>query len=138
MDFTLNEAEVESGGNFKLVFSDDEDEMISSTTAAEGRDFIDDSGSCQEEDHSFYRDLDNREHYPRFINQTRDPVEVVNEPAKEFYGKDNMPDIYDPKKRKDIDLDLFNNDHDRAMHFENSLVCFSNVENHFFMLLFMA
>ena len=46
MDFILNEAEVESGGDFKLVFSDDEDEMVSSTTAVEDRNFIDDSGSC--------------------------------------------------------------------------------------------
>ena len=138
MDSILNKAEVESGGDFKLIFSGDEDEMVSRTTAAEDRDFIDNSGSCQEEDRSFYRDLDNREHYPRFINQTRNPVEVVSKPAEEFYGEDNMPDMYDLEKRKDIDFDLFDTDRDRAMQFKNSLVCFSNVENHFFMLLFMA
>ena len=133
MDFILNEVEVESGGDFKLVFSDDKDEMVSSTTAAEDRDSIDNSCSCQEEDRSFYRHLDNREHYPRFINQARDPLEVVNELVEEFYGEDDMPDMYDPEKRKDIDFDLFDTDHDRAMQFKNNLVCFSNVENRFFL-----
>ena len=32
----------------------------------------------EEEDRNFYRDLDNRENYPRFPNQTRNPIEVVN------------------------------------------------------------
>ena len=100
MDFILNEAEVESGSDFKLVFSNNKDEMFFSTTAAEDSHFIDDSSSCQEENRSFYRDLNNREHYPRFINQTRDPVEVVNEPAEEFYGEEDMPDMYDPEKKK--------------------------------------
>ena len=127
MDFILNEAEVE-GSDFKLVFSDDEEDML---TTSDDRQFIDDSDK-QAEDRSFYRDINNREHYPRFINQTRDPVEAVNEPAEEFYGNDNMPEMYDPEKREDIDFDLFDTDHDRAISFKNSLVCFSDVENHFF------
>ena len=127
MDFILNEAEVE-GIDFKLVFWDDEEDM---RTTADDRQFIDNS-SKQAEDQSFYRDINNREHYPRFINQTRDPVEAVNEPAEEFYGNDNMPEMYDPETREDIDFDLFDTDHDRAISFKNSLVCFSDVENHFF------
>ena len=132
MDFILNEAEVE-GSDFKLVFSDDEEGMVTTT---DNRQFIDHNGK-QAEDRSFYRDINNREDYPRFINQTRDPVEAANEPAEEFYGDDNMPEMYDPKKREDIDFDLFDTDHDRAMCFKNSLVYFSDVENHFFMQLFM-
>ena len=42
-------------------------------------------------------------------------MEVVNEPAEEFYGEDDMPETYDPEKREDIDFDLFDTDHDRAM-----------------------
>ena len=135
MDFILNEAAEVEGDNFKLVFSDDEEEMFSPTTA-DDRQFIDDS-SEQAEDRSFYRDFSNREHYPRFINQTRDPVEVVNEPAEEFYGEDDMLEMHGPEKREDIDFDLFDTDHDRAIHFKNGLVCFSDAENHFFMQLFM-
>ena len=82
IDFILNEAAEVKGNDFKLVFSDDEEEMFSPTTA-DDRQFIDDSGE-QTEDCSFYRDFNNREHYPHFINQTLDPVEVVNEPAEEF------------------------------------------------------
>ena len=55
MDFILNEAEVE-GSDFKLVFSDDEEDMITTT---DDRQFIDDS-SEQVEDRSFYRDNKNR------------------------------------------------------------------------------
>ena len=127
MDFILNEAEVE-GSDFKLVFSDDEEDMVTTT---DDRQFIYHSGK-QAEDRSFYRDINNREHYPRFINQTRDPVEAVNEPAEEFYGDDDMAEMYDPEKREDIDFDLFDLDHDRAMRFKNCLVCFSDVENHFY------
>ena len=128
MDFILNEAEVE-GSDFKLVFSDDEEDMLAT---ADDRQFIDDSGE-QAEDCSFYRDINNGEHYLRFINQTHGPVVAVNEPAEEFYGADNMPEMYDPEKREDINFDLFDTDHDRAMRFKNSLVCFSDVENYFFL-----
>ena len=96
MDFILNEAAEVEGDDFKLVFSDDEEEMFSPTTA-DNRQFID-NYSEQAEDCSFYRDFNNKEHYQRFINQTRDPAEVVNEPAEEFYGKDDMLEMYDLEK----------------------------------------
>ena len=133
MAFILNEVEVESE-QFKLVFSDDDEEMVdisSTNTTAEDRAFIDDS-SRSEEDLSFYRDINNREHYPRFINQTHNPVEVVNETKEEFYGEDDMPEMYAPENKEDVDFDLFDTDQDIAMHFKNSLLCFPNVENHFF------
>ena len=69
MAFILNEVEVESE-QFKLVFSDDDEEMVdisSTNTTAEDRAFIDDS-SRSEEDLSFYRDINNREHYPHVLS----------------------------------------------------------------------
>ena len=48
-----------------------------STVEEEDSIFIDNSLD-EEEDRNFYRDLDNRENYPRFPNQTRNPTEVVN------------------------------------------------------------
>ena len=98
MDFILNEAAEVEGNDFKLVFSDDEEEMFFPTTA-DDRQFIDDS-SEQAEDCNFYRDFNNREHYLRFINQARDPAEVVNEPAEEFYGEGDMPEMYDLEKKE--------------------------------------
>ena len=68
--------------------------------------------------------MNNRENYPRFANQTRNPIEVVNEPEEEYYGEDDMPEF-------------FATDSEKAMRTKNSLVCFSNDQNHFFMLLFM-
>ena len=64
-------------------------------------------------------------------------MEVANEPAEEFYGEDNMLEMYDPEKGENIDFDLFDTDHDRAMRFKNSLVCFSDVENHFFLYSYL-
>ena len=95
---------------------------ISSTiNTAEDRAFTDDS-SRSEEDLSFYRDINNREHYPRFINQTHNPVEVVNETEEEFYGEDDMPEMYAPENREDVDFELFDTDQNMAMRFKNSLL----------------
>ena len=49
-----------------------------------------------------------------------------------------MPEMYTPENREGVDFDLFDTDQDMAMHFKNSLLCFPNVENHFFMQLFMG
>lgn len=76
MGFILNEAKVERK-DYKFVFSDDEMEEDSSTE--EDSNFIDEILE-EEDDRDFYRDLNNRENYQRFGNQTRNPIEVVNEP----------------------------------------------------------
>ena len=93
MSFILNEAKVERK-DYKLVFSDDEMEEDSSTE--EDSNFIDDSLE-EEDDRNFYRDLNNRENYQRFANQTRNPIEVVNE---EYYGEYDMPELFDPENRE--------------------------------------
>ena len=109
MDFIINETEVEDD-QFKLVFSDDDEEDLCETI--EDRMFIDASQQEDHESRNFYRDLNNRENYVRFHNQTQNPVEVAEEPEEDYYGEDNMPD--------------------KAKRFKDSLVCFSDVENHFF------
>ena len=96
MGFILNKAKVERK-DYKLVFSDDEMEEDSSTE--EDSNFIDDSLE-EEDDRNFYRDLNNRENYQRFANQTRNPIEVVNEPEEEYYGEDDMPELFDPENRE--------------------------------------
>ena len=98
----LNEAEVERE-DYKLVFSDNEYEMKEDSAVEEV--LVDDN--LQEEDRSFYRDLNNRENYPRFANQTRNPIEVVSEPEEEYYGEDDMPELYDPENREEFNFDLF-------------------------------
>ena len=94
--------------------------------------FIDDSGQDKEEDISFYRSFENWEEYPRFRNQTNDPVKAAKEPEAEYFGEDNMPELFDPEEREDVTFDSFESDSDKATKFKQSLVYFSNVENHFF------
>ena len=101
----MNEAEVEIE-QFNLVFSDDEMGDLSSTV--EDRLFIDDSR--QEEDRSFYRDLNNIENYPQFINKTGNPVEVVNEPEEEYYRDYDLPEMHDPENREQVNFDSYTTD----------------------------
>ena len=107
------------------------EEELSSASIVEDRMFIDDSVQEEQENRSFSRDLDNRENYSHIINQTRNPVEAFNEHEEEYYREDNKPELYDPENRDEVNFDSFDTDHDKAMHF-NSLVCFPNVDNHFF------
>lgn len=82
--------------------------------------------------------MNNRDNYPCLPSQTRNPVEVLNELEKKYYGEDHLPEMHDPENREEVNFNLFATDYDKAMRFKNSLACFPNVENHFFMLLFMA
>ena len=132
MGFILNEAEVECKEDYKLVFSDDKYKTEDASTVEEEDSMFIDNSLDEEEDRSFYRDLDNRENYLRFPNQTRNPIEVVNEPEEEYYEEDNMPEIFDPENREEVSFDLFTNDKDKASKFKSTLVCFPDIVNHFF------
>ena len=116
MDFILNETEV-GDNDFKLVFSDDEVEEMESDdySSAEDEMFIDDSG--QEEDRSFYRNFNNREEYHQFINQTKNPVEVVKEYETKYFGGDDLPELFDPEDSEDVNFDYFESDRDKAAKF---------------------
>ena len=138
MDFVLTEAEVETD-DFKLVFSDDEDIECDSSPSSEDEIFIDDSDQDEEEDTNFYRSFDNREEYHTFKNQFKNPVEVSKMPEGEFYGEeDDLPELFDPEEREEVAFHSFDKDSDKAANFKKSLLCFSDVENHFFMRLSMV
>ena len=126
----MNETEV-ADNDFKLVFSDDEVEEMESDdySSAEDEMFIDDSG--QEEDRSFYRNFNNREEYHQFINQTKNPVEVVKENETKYFGGDDLPELFDPEDSEDVNFDYFESDRDKAAKFLKSLLCFPEVNNHF-------
>ena len=76
MDSVLIEAEIED--NNVILFSDVKEED-DNQQSVEDRMFIDDDTSAEQESRSFYRDLNNRENYLTFQNQTRNPVEVMQE-----------------------------------------------------------
>ena len=129
MDFVLNEA-IEEDDEFKLVFSDDSGDEEFSEEEKE-LNFIDDDEGEVQQGASFYRSVDNSEGI-RFSNQTRNPEEVVNESEDEYYGEDDMPELYIPEKREEVEFDLFDNHFDKSQIFKKSLLCFNNVDNQFF------
>ena len=132
MVFFLTEAEVEDD-DLKLVFSDEKAEEMESnqSTSSEDEMFVNDSDQDEENDPSFYRSFDNTDEYRRFKNQAKNPVEVVKESEVEYYGKGDMSELFDPENREDVTFDSFENEKDSAASFKRTLLCFSEVENHF-------
>ena len=112
MDFILNKAEIES--NNVILFSDDEEEDDDYQQLVEDRLFINDDTSTEQESRSFYRDLNNRENYLTFQNQTKNPVEVMQERTKDYFGNNDLPELYEPEERKQIEFDSFDKDHEKA------------------------
>ena len=127
MDFILNEA-IEEDDEFKLVFSDNSEEEFSEEQELN---FIDDDEGEEQEEASFYKSVDNNDRV-KFSNQTRNPDNVVNELEDEYYGEDDMPELFDPENREDVEFDSFDNYSDKSQIFKNSLLHFADVDNQFF------
>ena len=132
MDFILNEAVEEQGYDFKLVFSDDSEGEHSEEEELDS--FVCDSSSDEdgEQDASFFRSLNNKEERVKFPNQTRDPEEVVEESDEDYFGEDDMPELFDPENRDEVEFDSFIKSLDKSQVFKKSLLRFSDVDNHFF------
>lgn len=65
------------------------------STSSEDEMFVDDFDQDEDNDPSFYRSFDYTDEYRRFKNQAKNPVEVVKEPEVEYYGKGDMPELFD-------------------------------------------
>ena len=134
MDFILNEA-TEEGDNFKLVFSDESEGEYSEEEESfvEDEMFIckslEDDGELQEP--SFYRSVDNLARSVKFANQITNPEEVVDESEDEYFGEDDMPELFDPEIRENVEFDEFSSASDKSNVFKNSLLRFPNVDNQF-------
>ena len=76
--------------------------------------------------------MDNREDYINFSNQTRNPIEVVDKEEPDFLGKEDLPELYDREDREQVDFDLSDSTADKSAQSRKSLLCFFNVDNHFF------
>ena len=143
MEFILNEA-VKEENDYKLVFSDEEsssdgeffndDKEMYDESTVNDEEFIDDSIiEDEQEDQSFYKNLNNREENVNFSKQTRNPIEVVHEEEPDYFGEEDMSELFDPEDREQVDFDLFDSSSDRSMKFRESLLRFSNdIENQFF------
>ena len=78
MDFILNEAEEDSP---TLQFSYNETEENN-----DDPNFIGDT-PIEQESINFYRDLTNLDHYPKFVGQTRDPIEATCSETEHYFGE---------------------------------------------------
>ena len=130
MDFILNEA-TEEDNEFKLVFSDDsEGELFEEEDAGEELNFIDDVVEEEPQDESFYKKVDNQP--LKFLNQTRNFNEVIQDSHQEYFGEDDLPELFDPENREEVEFDFSEKNQSRSSKFKNSLLQFENVDNPFF------
>ena len=129
MDFTLNEA-IEEDNEFKLVFTDDsKGELFEKEDEGEELNFID---VVEEEpqDESFYRKVDNQP--LKFLNQTRHFNEVIQDSYQEYFGEDDLPELFDPENREEVEFDFSEKNQSKSSKFKNTLLQFENVDNPFF------
>ena len=127
MDFILNEA-IEEDNEFKLVFSDESEGGLSEED--EELNFIDDTAEEEQQDQSFYREVDNQPF--KFLNQTRNFNEVIQESHQEYFGEDDLPEMFDPENREEVEFDCSERNQSRSTKFKNSLLHFENADNPFF------
>ena len=123
MDFILNEA-IEEDNDFKLVFSD---ESVGELFEEEGEElnFIDDTIEEEEtQDESFYRKVDNQP--LKFLNQTRNFNEVLQNEDHKYYGVDDLPELFDPENREEVEFDISEKNESKATNFKKSLLQFEN------------
>ena len=125
MDFILTDALEEDQLNLQL--SDDEIEEGDTEDDA----FIDDA-PMEQDSISFYRDPTILDSYPKFENQTRNPIEVINADTEDYFGNDDQSELYAPEVRDNIEFDFFENYEKSSEKFKKLLLCFENVENHLF------
>ena len=129
MDFILHDAEDDTP---TLQFSEDEAEDNNDTFS-----FIDDT-TTEQESISFFRDLTNLNHYPKFERQTRNPIDTTYLDVDSYFGEDEQPELYYKKNRNFAEFDKFEKFEKNVERFKNNLLKFGGVENQFFLPLFMV
>ena len=134
MDFILNKA-MQGDNEFKLVFSDDiEGELFEEEDeGGEELNFIDHVVEEEPQDESFYRKVDNQPF--KFLNQTRHFNEVIQDSHQEYFGEDDLPELFDPENREEVEFDYSERNQSESSTFKNSLLHFENVDNPFFYLV---
>ena len=129
MDFILNEA-IEENNDFKLVFSDESDGELFEEEGGE-LNFINDTIEEEEtQDEPFYWKVDNQP--LKFLNQTRNFNEVLQNEDHKYYGDDDLPKLFDPENREEVDFDTSEKNDSKATNFRKSLLQFETVVNLFY------
>ena len=68
----------------------------------------------------------------KFLNQTRNFNEIIRESHQEYFGEDDLPELFDPENREEVEFDLFEKNQSKSSKFKNTLLQFENVDNPFF------
>lgn len=108
-----------------LEFADDDEEKITDEL-----DNVIDDTLVFEEDVSFYREMDpsNVNNYPRFNEQTRNPLEAVYSDNESYFGEDQQPELFAPDNRKSITFDRLKGFEKSVEIFKSTLMNFEQVE----------
>ena len=117
MDFILNEV-TEEDNEFKLVFPDDSEEELFEEDEEE-LDFVDDDAEEEQQDQSFYRKVDSQP--LKFLNQTRNFNEIIQSSHQEYFGEDDLPELFDPENREEVEFDYSERNQSKSSKFKNSL-----------------
>ena len=135
MDFILNEA-IEEDNHFKLVFSDESDGEFFEEEGEE-LNFIDDTIEEEEtQDESFYRKVDNQP--LKFLNQTRNFNEVLQNEDYEYYGVDDLPEFFDLENREEVEFDISEKNELKATNLKNHFYNLKMLTIRFIVQLFMG
>ena len=66
------------------------------------------------------------------MNQTRNFNEVLQNEDYEYYGLDDLPELFDPENREEVEFDVSEKNESKATNFKKSLLQFENVDNPFY------
>ena len=94
----------------------------------------DDEETETENDQSFYRNFGNREEFHKVKNQIKNPVERHQKRKSDFYGDDDLPEMFSSENREYVEFDTSQCTKERASNIKKTLKHFDNesIENHFF------
>ena len=66
------------------------------------------------------------------MNQTRNFNEVLRNEDHKYYGDDDLPELFDPENREEVDFDTSEKNESKATNFRKSLLQFETVVNLFY------
>ena len=87
MKFIIDEVEVE-----EVIYSSDESDVSDNNES----DPLSDYSDYEESSESFCRKFDNREEFHKFKNQIKNPVEEHQRQTSDYYGDDDLPEMFSP------------------------------------------
>ena len=128
MEFVIDEAKVED------FYSSDESDNNNES------DPLSDYSDYEENNESFYRSFDNREEFHKFKNQIKNPVEEHQRQTPDYYGDDDLSEMFLPEDRDHVEFDNSECTKESVNNFKKTLQRFDNklIENRFFILWFIV